>query len=86
MQKTPKLRLRLSLRLRFSLRPLVKLGTGPLQRGDNHENAKIGWCHLKIFFSRTNGPEKLKFIWKLPDTEEIRAINIHLFSYIRSRC
>ena len=31
-------------------------GPGLLQRGDNHENAKIGWCHLKIFFSRTTGP------------------------------
>jgi hypothetical protein len=22
-------------------------GTGPLQRGDNHKNVKIGWGHLK---------------------------------------
>jgi hypothetical protein len=29
---------------------------GPLQRGDNHKNAKIGWDHLKIF-SRTTEPE-----------------------------
>jgi hypothetical protein len=29
---------------------------GPLQRGDNHKNVKIGWGHLKIFFSRTTGP------------------------------
>jgi hypothetical protein len=35
-------------------------GPGPLQRGDDHENAKIGWDHLKIF-SRTAGPEKLRF-------------------------
>jgi hypothetical protein len=26
---------------------------GPLQRGDNHKNAKMGWDHLKIFISRT---------------------------------
>jgi hypothetical protein len=36
-------------------------GPDPLQRGDNHKNVKIGWGHLKIFFSRTTGPEKLKF-------------------------
>jgi hypothetical protein len=28
-------------------------GPGPLQRGDNHKNVKMGWGHLKIFFSRT---------------------------------
>jgi hypothetical protein len=28
---------------------------GPLQRGDNHKNVKIGCGHLKIF-SRTAGP------------------------------
>jgi hypothetical protein len=28
---------------------------GPLQRGDNHKNVKIGWGLLKIF-SRTTGP------------------------------
>jgi hypothetical protein len=31
-------------------------GPGPLQRGDNLENAKIGWVHLKIFL-RTTEPE-----------------------------
>jgi hypothetical protein len=31
-------------------------GSGPIQRGDNHKNEKIGWGHLKIFFSRTTGP------------------------------
>jgi hypothetical protein len=30
-------------------------GLGPLQRGDNHNNMKMGWGHLKIFFSRTTG-------------------------------
>jgi hypothetical protein len=24
-------------------------GPGPLQKGDNYKNAKIGWGHLKIF-------------------------------------
>jgi hypothetical protein len=33
-------------------------GPGPLQRGDNLKNAKkMGWGHLKIFFSRTTKPE-----------------------------
>jgi hypothetical protein len=31
-------------------------GPGPLQRGDNHKNVKMGWGHLKMFFSRTTGP------------------------------
>jgi hypothetical protein len=31
-------------------------GQGPLQRGDNHKNGKMGWGHLKIFFSRTTEP------------------------------
>jgi hypothetical protein len=30
-------------------------GPDPLQRGDNHKNVKMEWCHLKIF-SRTIGP------------------------------
>jgi hypothetical protein len=32
-------------------------GSGPLQRGDNLKNAKMGWGHLKIFFSRITEPE-----------------------------
>jgi hypothetical protein len=28
-------------------------GPGPLQRGDNHKNVKMGLGHLRIFFSRT---------------------------------
>jgi hypothetical protein len=36
-------------------------GPGPLQRGDNYKNAKIGWGHLKIFFSRTTEPEYIIF-------------------------
>jgi hypothetical protein len=31
-------------------------GPGPLQRGDNKKNEKMGWGHLKILFSRTKGP------------------------------
>jgi hypothetical protein len=31
-------------------------GPGPLQRGDNHKNVKMGLGHLKIFFTRTTGP------------------------------
>jgi hypothetical protein len=30
---------------------------GPLQRGDNHKNVKMGWGHLKIFFFETMNPE-----------------------------
>jgi hypothetical protein len=43
--------------------PLVKgiqlcsnKGPGPLQRGNNHKSVKMGWGHLKIFFSRSIGP------------------------------
>jgi hypothetical protein len=32
-------------------------GPSPLHRGDNHKNVKMGWGHLKIFFSRTTEPE-----------------------------
>jgi hypothetical protein len=31
-------------------------GPDPLQREDNHKNVKLGWGHLKIFFSRTTWP------------------------------
>ena len=31
----------------------------------------------KIFFSRTTGPGKLRFIWKLPDIEEIHVCSNH---------
>jgi hypothetical protein len=43
------------------------IGPGPLQKGDNHKNAKIGCGHLKIFLSRTTWPEKLKYALKLSD-------------------
>jgi hypothetical protein len=36
-------------------------GTGPLQRGDNNKNVKMGWGHLKILFSRTTGPILTRF-------------------------
>jgi hypothetical protein len=36
-------------------------GPGHFQRGDNLKNAKMGWNHLKIFFSRTTEPEELIF-------------------------
>jgi hypothetical protein len=32
-------------------------GSDPLQRGDNYKIAKMGWGHLKIYFSRTTKPE-----------------------------
>jgi hypothetical protein len=34
---------------------------GPFQREDNHKNAKMGWGHLKIFFSQITEPEELIF-------------------------
>jgi hypothetical protein len=36
-------------------------GPGPLQRADNYKNVKMGWGHLKIFFSRTTAPEEFIF-------------------------
>jgi hypothetical protein len=36
-------------------------GSGPLQRGDNHKNAKMGWDYLKIFFSRTRRQISINF-------------------------
>jgi hypothetical protein len=36
-------------------------GPGPLQRGDNHKNATMGWGHLKTFFSRITDLEELIF-------------------------
>jgi hypothetical protein len=43
---------------------LYKKWQGPLQRGDNHTNAKIGLGHLKIFL-RTTEPEELIFTCKV---------------------
>jgi hypothetical protein len=36
-------------------------GSSSFSRGDNHRNAKIGWDHLNIFFSKTIEPEELIF-------------------------
>jgi hypothetical protein len=36
-------------------------GPGPFQRGDNHNNAKMRWGDLKIFFSQATEPEELIF-------------------------
>jgi hypothetical protein len=36
--------------------PCSNKGPCPLQRGNNHKIAKMGWVHLKIFF-RTTEPE-----------------------------
>jgi hypothetical protein len=36
-------------------------GPGPHPRGDNDKNANIVWGHLKILFTGTNDPEKLRF-------------------------
>jgi hypothetical protein len=41
--------------------------SGPLQRGDNYKNAKMGWGHLKILSPRTTEPEELIFALKLSD-------------------
>jgi hypothetical protein len=48
-----------------TIHPWVKVncinkGSIPLQKGDNHKNAKMGWLHLKIF-SRTTEPDELRF-------------------------
>jgi hypothetical protein len=34
---------------------------GPLQRKDNHKNVKMGWGHVKIFFSKITGPILTRF-------------------------
>jgi hypothetical protein len=36
-------------------------GPGPLETGENHKNAEMGWGHLKIFFSRTTEPDWVIF-------------------------
>jgi hypothetical protein len=42
------------------------IGRGSLQRGDNHKNVKMGWCYLKILFSRTTGSILTKLGTKYP--------------------
>jgi hypothetical protein len=40
----------------------VQIKVQVLFKGEiDFKNVKIGWGHLKIFFSRTTGPEKLTF-------------------------
>jgi hypothetical protein len=48
-------------------------GPGPLQRGDNHKNVRIGWGHLKIFFSRTTGPILIRLGTNHPRRERIQV-------------
>jgi hypothetical protein len=43
---------------------------GLLQKRDTYKNAKLG--HLKMFFSRTTGPEKFRFTQKLSDIMQIQ--------------
>jgi hypothetical protein len=45
----------------------VQVSSSPFQRRDNFKNVKLGWGHLKIFFLRTTGPEKLRFTGKFPN-------------------
>jgi hypothetical protein len=46
---------------------------GPLQRGDNHKNVKMGWSHLKIFFFRTTGPILTRLGTKHPRVKKIQV-------------
>jgi hypothetical protein len=48
-------------------------GPGPLQRGDNHKNVKMGWGHLKIFFSRTTGPILTRLVTNHPWVKGIQV-------------
>jgi hypothetical protein len=34
-------------------------GPGCFPKKENYRNSKIGWGHLKLFFSRTTGLEEL---------------------------
>jgi hypothetical protein len=47
-------------------------GPGPLQRGDNNKNVKIGWDHLKIF-CRTTGPILTRLGTNHPWVNEIQV-------------
>jgi hypothetical protein len=38
---------------------------------------KIGWGHLKIFFSRSTMPEKLRFTLKLPEILQTQVCTNH---------
>jgi hypothetical protein len=48
-------------------------GPGPLQRGDNHKNVKMGWGHLNIFFSRTTWPILTRLSTNHPWREKIQV-------------
>jgi hypothetical protein len=48
--------------------------SGPLQRGDNHKNVKMGWCHLKIFFCRTTGSILTRLGTNQPWRREFKCI------------
>jgi hypothetical protein len=48
-------------------------GPGPLLRGDNYKNVKMGWGHLKIFFFRTTGPILTKLDINHPLREGIQV-------------
>jgi hypothetical protein len=48
-------------------------GPGPLQRGDNRKNIKMGWGHLKIFFSRTSRPKSIKLGTNYPWVKGIQV-------------
>jgi hypothetical protein len=37
-------------------------GAGPLQRKDHYLNAKMGWGHLKLFFSRLTDQEYPRYL------------------------
>jgi hypothetical protein len=39
-------------------------GPGPLQRGDNHKNVKMGWGPLKILFLKNYEARKAEFYMK----------------------
>ena len=48
--------------------------------GHNRGSKFYIWLYRKIFknlLSRTTGPGKLRFIWKLPDIEEIQVCSNH---------
>jgi hypothetical protein len=55
-------------------------GPGSLRRGDNHKNVKIGWGHLKIFFSRTTGPILIRLGTHYPWIKEIPICSMEVDS------
>jgi hypothetical protein len=51
-------------------------GSGPLQRGDNHKNVKMGWGNMKVFFSRTTGPSLTRLETNHPGGKGIQVCSI----------